>query len=126
MTTMIRFLEPLADVVTRRTGVEFVSAADTTMYGENSGVIVRRSGGMAIVFDPAHQQFCVGVISGDVWIAKGHDLETMMAEDPQLIEILAGRKCPFSAWKDAPKATPKPKRTRFTISLLGVEIVVRW
>lgn len=125
MTTMIRFLEPLADVVTRRTGVEFVSAADTTLYGENSGVIVRRSGGMAIVFDPADEQFCVGVISGDVWLAKGHDLETMM-RDPELVEILAGRKCPFSAWKDASAPAPKPKKTRFTISLLGVEVVVRW
>ena len=126
MTTIIRFLTPLADVLSRRTGVEFVSLEDSSLYGENSGVIARRSGGMAIVFDPADQSFSVGIISGDVWLYTGHDLETMMTADPEIVEVLAGRKCPFSAWKEAPKPTPKPKKTRFTLALLGVEVIFRW
>ena len=118
----------MAELISQRTGVKFnvVNEESATMWGDNTGVIARHNGGIAVVFDPAHQTFSVGVISGDVWIATGHDLETMMAEDPDLIEILADRKCPFSTWKEAPKATPKQKKTRFTISLLGVEVVVRW
>ena len=126
MTTIIRFLEPLANLVSQRTGVEFVAADESVaeMWGQNSGVIVRRSGGMAIVFDPAGQPFCVGVIAGDEWIKTGYDIEVMMNTDPDVVEILAGRKDPFSAWKEPAK--PKPKQTRFTLKLYFLDIVFRW
>ncbi len=129
MTTTVRFLEPLAGVISRRTGVEFIVENLTdSLYGENGGVIVRRSGGMAIVFEPQHQNFVVGIITGDVWIATGYDLETMLDSDPKLIDILAGRSDPFADW-GKPEATkpPAPKRDRFSVSFFGMfEIAVRW
>lgn len=124
MTTAPRSLQSLAQFVTERTGVEFFVANDTDIYGENSGVIIRAGGGMAIVFNPVHQPFSVGVISGDVWLSKGDKLENMMATEADLVEILAGRKDPFDAWRNPP--APKPKRTRFTLSFLGLEVVFRW
>lgn len=130
MLTAILNYEIAAGMLSDRTGVEFVAAEDPSTWCRGaSGAIVRKNGGIAVIFDAPHESHCVGILAGDCWIDQGHDLEKMLKAEPLLIDVLSGHLDPFKYWDILrERNTPKPRemRTRFTLNIFGLfEIVFR-